>query len=355
MFTLADHIDIIKQDTAKELLSDDAFSSVREFAGLFPYDLSRGMGFESHLSLNKAYVDLLFCVDKGSTGAFILAGEKAVSVSAVLTDLAPWKNIRKFCVEWNKKESIFNKYIDNIWLEFDYDGAQLSKIPKLFFQISNSQRPDDKKKYEQFLTEILEGLSKIFYNGPVPLPLKEKLNKCILSLPPNIYFGHLGLFLSDDFHTLRLVVGKFLLNEMLDWLNKIDYVGNFNTFYRSLNKIFQNFDLHVYNVLIDKSGSVLSNVGIECYFNKYKQPAEEPRWKENLMWLADKGICLPGKVNGLLEFSGRKGISGLFDLYYFHLLNHLKFYTNNNSEISVKGYFGTLFCEADSLKKRVNS
>ncbi len=49
MYTLAEHIDIIKQDTAKELLSDDAFSAVREFAGLFPYDLSRNMGFESNM------------------------------------------------------------------------------------------------------------------------------------------------------------------------------------------------------------------------------------------------------------------------------------------------------------------
>ncbi|MCP3925991.1 MAG: hypothetical protein GY714_25800, partial [Desulfobacterales bacterium] len=349
MFTLADHIDIIKQDTAKELLSDDAFSTIREFAGLFPYDLSRDIGFESHLSLNKAFVDLLFCVEKGSNGAFILAGEKAVSVSAVLTDLAPWKNIRKFCEVWNKKESIFNKYIDVIWLEFDYDGAQLSKIPRLFFQISIGQCPDDKKKDEQFLIEILEDISKIFYNGPVPLPLKEKLNKCILSLPPNGEIWHLGLLLTDDFHILRLIVVKFLLNEMLDWLNRIDYIGNFNNFYRSFNKIFQNFDYHDYNVYIDKSGSVLSNVGIEYNFNKYKQPAEEPGWEENMMWLADKGICLPGKINGLLEFSGRKRISGFFDLYYLNYVNHIKLSTNNKSEIIVKGYFGTLIREADSL------
>ncbi len=184
IYTLADHIDAIKQDTAKELLSDDTFSKVREFAGLFPYDLNRSTGFETHLSLDKMFVDQQFYVKKGSNGSLILAGEKAVSVSAVLTELAPWKNIRKFCLEWNRNESIFNKYIDDTWLKFDYDGTQLLKIPKLFFQISNGQRPDDKKKYEQFLIEILEGLSKIFYNGPVPLQLKEKLNKCILSLPP---------------------------------------------------------------------------------------------------------------------------------------------------------------------------
>ncbi len=66
MFTLADHIDIIKQDTAKELLSDDAFSAVRELAGLFPYDLSRNILFESHLSLSNAFVDLSISVRKGS-------------------------------------------------------------------------------------------------------------------------------------------------------------------------------------------------------------------------------------------------------------------------------------------------
>ncbi len=73
------------------------------------------------------------------------------------------------------------------------------------------------------------------------------------------------------------------------------------------------------------------------------------------MWLADKGICLPGKANGLLEFSGQKRISGLFDLYYLHYVNHIKLCTNNISEIIVKGYFGTYIREADSLKKRVNS
>ncbi len=67
-----------------------------------------------------------------------------------------------------------------------------------------------------------------------------------------------------------------------------------------------------------------------------------------------QGICLPSKVNGLLEFSGRKRISGLFDLYYFHCVNHLKFFSINNSEISVKGYLATIIRGADSIRKNLN-
>lgn len=340
LLSLADHIGVVENDISNHLLSGKNRDLILDFARHFPYDLTRDFGFESHLSSKKPFTDLLFSVSKESDGALILAGAKDYDVSQSLMCLTQWASIRNFCKKWITPGTLFNKYIELIWLEFDHTGKNFSPLPKLFFQIANKEIPTE-HGYFSFLVELVEALALQFYGNSIPGKLKELLYKSISTLPDGGEIYHFGLLLTPEFESLRIVTVKFQMPAFINWLEKIGWDGDAKELESLSNEIFNKFDYTVYDIDIHKSGKILPKVGIECYFTNFRQPVIEPRWKKNMDWLVSMGWCEKDKIEGFVAFSGKRRASHFYSLNYLHSVNHIKITVNGSSDVKVKGYFGT--------------
>jgi len=340
LLSLADHIEVVCSDISDQLLSSKNLQTLLEFAKQFPYDITRDFGFESHLSVDEPFIDLLFCVTKESEGARILAGGREIALPFSLQEIISWKNIQRFCKNWLTTGTLFNKYIDLIWLEFDFKDSGFDRIPKMFFQIANQKRPEG-EKYEAFLIKILEALAQEFYGTEVPDRLRTSFRNCVINLPEQGEIYHFGLLLKPKLDILRLVALNFQMASLRKWLESLYWRGNYTNLEELIKTFFCRFDYTVYDVDLDLNGEVLSKIGIECYFSDFRQPVKEPGWKENMDWISAEGWALVDKKDGFLDFSGQYKVSHFYRLNYLNSVNHIKVNIGKSPDIMLKGYFGT--------------
>ena len=339
MLTLADHIEVVEDDFPPSLVSEYNIGQVKHFALQFPYDITRDVGFESHLTESYGWVDFLFSVTKQSLGAKILAGEFSFAgvPAATLALQYEWGKIQRFAREWITPGSFFNDYINTIWFEFDHGVDSLSEIPKMFLGISQSQEQSSLNRVS-FASDLLDNLSRVFLENPINNDLRQKITRCIALLPEKSRLYHFGFYLSTKLIAVRLVLVNIEFPSLIKYLQAINWTGDIDRLQTTLSEIKDRFDYFVFN--LDVGSEIYPNLGIECYLNNMTQPADDARWESNLNWMVSKGWCLPGKKDGLLKYSGMHEVEHFYKLNYLNSVNHFKIVFKNTEVAAVKAYFG---------------
>ncbi len=338
MLTLADHIEVVENDFHPSLLSKDNIGQVKHFALQFPYDITRDVGFESHLAESHGWVDFLFSVTKRSSGAKILAGEfPFTGVSATPALQYAWGKIQRFSSEWITPGSFFNNCIDTIWFEFDHGVDSLSEIPKMFLGIAQSQEQISLNRVS-FASDLLYNFSRVLSENPINIDLRQKITQCITLLPEKARLYHFGFYLSTKLIAVRLVLVNIEFPSLIQYLQAINWTGDISRLQTTLGEIKDRFDYFVFN--LDVGSEIYPNLGIECYLNNMTQPSDDARWESNLNWMVSKGWCLPGKKDGLLQYSGMHKVEHFYKLNYLNSVNHVKIVFKNAEVAAVKAYFG---------------
>ena len=340
-----DHFNIISPILQPGLVNEDCAGNLAQLCSLFPYDITQDFGFESRLGDPRAICDFFLQIRKGTPGALMLAGKSQVSnLSGQLLEDPFWQRLVGLFQVWTDAEHVLSQSVEVFWLEFDYQDSGYNLIPNLFFRIAEGSGEDRNIQWE-LRRRVLDEIYRILFDIPFPSDLSENLKICIDALPEKGGLYQIGFMIPRKTEAIRLVLVKIGLDEIENYLNKIDWPGEMETVRNLACTYSSKFDYFVLNINIGKT--ILPYLSFEMYFQNMYQPQFGPRWGEVMDFLESEQLLTSQKRASLVRFCGKITSNSLFLTRYFNGINHLKLVYKKNLPIECKGYFGTMIRPVD--------
>jgi hypothetical protein len=292
-----------------QLISPSAFSDIDGVARVLPATLAYNtFGFECRLAEMAPRADFVVLAG-ASCGRESLAGLHPTStLPARLMSDPIWRRVTDFAAQWADPSSPLYRAVDNVWLEFDVDGAPpVIPIPSVFFGPQPSgQEGASGVVYEPNLDEYITTIETVIglLSGSELAPrVLETLSDCLRALSSVEHVFQVGLMLSRGADAVRLCIKNLRSVEgIVEYLSGVgwpcseaDVVGVFEPIASLVDYVC----LH-----IDVGETVHRKIGLECYFDGIKQPRTEPRWDLFLDSLVRDGLCTADKRDALLSYPG---------------------------------------------------
>jgi hypothetical protein len=297
---------VVEPYVSSQLISLEHFSHIGKNAAIIPSAVTSFFGFECRLAESIPKADFLLCTTVAGGGRDILAGyNSAINLPEDIMANTVWKRIRDFSLCWANPESLLYEKADNIWLEFDVDGASPEvPIPSFFFgpkgiQSRYSSTPKfevNADSYEWVTTKALN----ILLGRPIPLQVERNLFNCFNLLPTGAQVFQMGVMLARRSDTVRICVRGISTAQILEYLSCIGWAGEVSevkAVVSQLSSFVERIDLD-----LDIGEVVFPKIGMECYFNI--QPPVAPKLRQFLDYLVETGLCLPDKRDALLTYPG---------------------------------------------------
>lgn len=291
-----------------QLISPSAFSDIDGVARVLPATLAYNtFGFECRLAEMAPRAD--FSVLAGaSCGRESLAGLHPTSTlpARLMTDPI-WRRVADFAVQWADPSSPLYRAVDNVWLEFDVDGAPpVIPIPSVFLAPRPSGQEGAKGvAYEPdldgYITTIETVIQLLSGNELAPRKL-ETLSDCFRALSSVEHVFQVGLMLSRGAEAVRLCINLRSVEGIVEYLAGVGWPCSEADVLGVLEPIASLVDYVCLD--IDVGETVHHKIGLECYFDGIKQPRTEPRWGVFLDSLVRDGLCTADKRDALLSYPG---------------------------------------------------
>jgi hypothetical protein len=291
-----------------QLISPSAFSDIDSVARVLPATLAYNtFGFECRLAEMAPRAD--FSVLAGaSCGRESLAGLHPTSTlpARLMTDPI-WRRVADFAVQWADPSSPLYRAVDNVWLEFDVDGAPpVIPIPSVFLAPRPSGQEGAKGvAYEPdldgYITTIETVIQLLSGNELAPRKL-ETLSDCFRALSSVEHVFQVGLMLSRGAEAVRLCINLRSVEGIVEYLAGVGWPCSEADVLGVLEPIASLVDYVCLD--IDVGETVHHKIGLECYFDGIKQPRTEPRWGVFLDSLVRDGLCTADKRDALLSYPG---------------------------------------------------
>jgi hypothetical protein len=343
--TFLDHLNVVTPNLQHGLLDEACAVHLAELCSLLPYNIAQDFGFETRLGNPEPVCDFCLQIRKGSTGALMLAGKSRVSnLSDQLLNDPFWQRVSKLFQAWTDAEHILSQYIEVVWLEFDHHGSGYCMTPNLFFGVAESNR-DDRNVQWVSVKRVLDEVYTILFDIPFPSDLADNLRVCIKALPERGGLYQIGFMIPRKTEAIRLILVRIGVDEIENYLDKIDWPGEMETVKNMVSIYSTKFDYFVYNINIGKT--ILPYLSIEMYFQNMYQPQFGPRWGEVMDLLESEQLLTTDKRATLIRFCGKRTSDGLFPVRYFNGINHFKIVYKKNTPIECKGYFGKMIRNVD--------
>lgn len=306
-----------------ELISAENLAEVGGIARVLPNTVTSFFGFECRLGETTPRADFLLSVLPEPGGA-ILAGTSSLGGLPDGIDRHPiWSRLRAFCGRWTTPGSSLHDRVENIWLEFDVEGAPPPvPAPSVFFgprggigpPLHDAIVPSDEALYS-WLTR--EGLASLL-GRMVPPHVERGIFDCLDALPAGARVFQVGAMLARPSDAVRLCIANMSPHQIEAYLHGIRWSGSADHL-RSLLAFLGAFaDFFVLD--IDVEETVRPKIGLECYSAGFRQPAQEPRWEGLLDALVERGLCVPAKREALLTWPGFERAETSPDLWPGNLL-----------------------------------
>jgi hypothetical protein len=340
-----DHFNVVSPMLQPGLADEVCARNLCKLCSLFPYDITQDFGFESRLGDPNANCDFFLQIRKGTPGALMLAGKSSISnLSGQLLEDPFWQRIVRLFQVWADSEHIIAQSIEVFWLEFDYQDTGYNLTPNLFFRITES-RGEDRNMQWELRRRVLDEIYTILFDIPFPSDLANNLKVCIDALPESGELYQIGFMIPRKTEAIRLVLVRIGLDEIENYLNKINWPGEMEIVKNLASTYSSEFDYFVININIGKT--ILPYLSFEMYFQNMYQPQFGPKWGEAMDFLESQQLLTADKRTALVRFCGKIISNGLFPVRYFNGINHLKLVYKRNSPIECKGYFGTMIRNVD--------
>lgn len=320
----------------KDLISSTMLSSLKDFAQALPKTQSGVL--ECRLNNNQENVDYQICV------------EPHINIQPYAFDETFYLYLKSFYRSWHSQNSILNKQVKNIWLEFDTKNTHyFNKVPCLFTHLYKSFRKNPLPIAQAFLSHF-----KYFSEAQCLLYVEQ----CINLLPADLNFVYLGYLCSRPNPALRIGLYGNSLRELIDYLGAIGWQEHDSRNQVEILKLFSPITTYLtyFMLSFDFHTAIFPRVGLECYLSPNSYDYLD--WQPALDYLVSSHLCSPQKREALLKWHQPslaqkmlpKGSSSLFSQSintYFstssicrHALNHIKLVYNPFESIEAKAYLG---------------
>jgi hypothetical protein len=286
------------------LISPSAFSDIGSVAGVLPSTLAYNtFGFECRLGDELPRADFLVLA-RSSCGRDSLAGLHPTSTLPARLMADPvWRRLRDFAACWAESSSPLHDAVDNIWLEFDIDGPVPDlPIPSIFFGLLTNFEPYAGETIADRHQASTETAIRLLSGGELQPRLLETLSHCFHALSPEEQVFQVGLMLSRGAGAVRLCIRLHSVERIVEYLSGVGWSGDEASLRGVLDPLARSVDRVLLN--IDAGETVGAKIGLECYFDRNRQPGREPRWGAFLDSLVLQGVCTPDKREAILAYSG---------------------------------------------------
>jgi hypothetical protein len=287
------------------LISLSAFSNINSVASVLPATLAHNMFFfECRLGERAPRADFLVLA-KVSCGRSSLAGLHPTSTLPVrlMTDTV-WRRVEDFAVCWADPSSPLYHAVDNVWLEFDVDGPPPDvPVPSIFFAPQSNGQMDDIEVAGDPNAEgrlaTVERTIRLLAGGEPPPPMLEG---CFRALSSDEKIFQVGLMLSRGEDAVRLCIRLRSVERIMEYLTVVGWPGDEADLRGVLEPLARSVDRVA--LAIDVGDAVRPKIGLECRFDRNRQPRREPRWGAFLNSLVLNGLCTSDKREALLAYPG---------------------------------------------------
>ncbi|MER2492655.1 hypothetical protein [Catenovulum sediminis] len=336
------------------LVNKDAKVVLDALCQNIPWSLSNFWGLEIRLDDNNACSDILFEIKKDASVLPLLVESSNKSLIGNLIEHSNiWRGISQLAKSCMAEGHCFNRYIRNIWLEFDCAGV-LAPQDKSFSNILHNPcvfiGPIENKLNVEQEMQLIAEFHKVF-DVPFLAQKQACLEKMIRCLPSQAKIFQVGLMLARPTRDLRFCISHLSKNDIFDWLTSVKWTGDYLKLKSLLSKLPSKLRMLSLGVNITETG-ISPRIGLECYMD-WDKPMEQD-WSMLFELIEDQHVCKEAKREGCLDFvgfspylnnklKGRKFYHGLFTS-----IHHIKLSINENALIDgAKGYLACYRPELD--------
>lgn len=324
---LSADLNLLRETIPPGLLSDEGYSRLAAVADLLPAALTNFWGLESRLHEMSPLTDILLEIKRNTPGHRLLVGQCASGLDQLYRMYPLWRQIRSFAAQWVQDQSLLNKHILNLWLEFDTEkpvsleaAIELIGLPSVFLGFRSA---------DQTLGELRELLSQTGDFLQIPGEVLENVVSFIGSIPPPGQLFQLGSMLGRHCRDIRLCINK--LNPVLipDWLKDMGWQGHAQALKAFLDMLTPIVRTMAVDLNLTETG-ISEKIGIECYLDWDRN--DTGTWSSFLDRVSEYVHIHPSKRSGLLRYPGevllpvsrRKEASDTLSLLLFKMIHHVK-------------------------------
>jgi hypothetical protein len=314
-----------------DLISPDHLTHLQTIAGHLPGTLTNYFGFECRLGEAAPLADILFCVRQMMHQPTVLAGLLPGIPEQWAQQEPVWQQVRDFGQQWASPTSLLIRKVQDIWLEFDVAGPPPPiPVPSLFFgsKVIHAGFPPEAHRW------ISQDAVRLLTGQPLTGPLQHALLDCITALPDRALLFQMGAMLSREPVFVRVCVSRLTPATMPSYLEAVGWTGEWlrlTSLIDELTPFTESFSLDL-DLLEGKIGP---KIGLECGLQKDSNAAE---WTPFLDYLVARGLCLPGKRDGLLHYlAAGNGADGIE-----RGLHHVKVVLQAGKPLQAKAYLSVV-------------
>jgi len=294
------HLLSLQPHVPERLISTQNFKEMKKIAEYFTGGMTSFFGFESKLGNLTPESDYMFAISsKKGERESIKKYLQSKNIPEEFKEKQEWQRVSKLVKCWGEKESEIYEKILGIWFEFDViDSTNETPVPSIFLHTVSIKNKD-----LQNINWLTEKTLPALMGQNIPEKLEKNLLNCIKNLPEKASLFNIGIMLSRPTYGIRAVVKRLRPNKIIPYLEKLGWEDKNDELKNLINELENEATRLVLSFDILQDG-VGPKIGIECGFypKKHDEYAPEPRWKNLLEYLVEKGLCLDHKKDALLDF-----------------------------------------------------
>jgi len=336
---LSADLNLVYSTMPSGLLNQEGYSRLSALLDMLPAALTNFWGLECRLNEQAPLADMLLEIKRGTPGHKLLAGHSSSAVDDLCRDYPIWRETRSFAQQWLCAETLINRHVLNLWLEFDTekalscdDAIGLIGQPSVFLGFSSAQLPMDELR--ELLNEAASFLK-------ISKDTQEKIVSLIKSIPPTGQLFQLGSMLGRPGKDTRLCFNKLSPGLIPQWLSNSGWHGNTQVLTETLGMLDPLVRALAIDLNLTETG-ISDKIGIECYVDWSERNTD--LWAYLLDRLKEYIHIHPSKHSGLLLYPAelslpisRRKDSGL-NLLLFKMLHHIKLGFHGNTLSDAKAY-----------------
>jgi len=255
-------------------------------------------------------------------------------------DHFPLENILNWFATSNPKNHFLLDQVQGLWLNFDLSTGMELQVPWSYIVFRNSGLGLEFD--EVLLQKTVESMSFEF-----DAPTMGFMKRSILNLPSNAYLLGLALPTSRNAHAYRLVIYGMNFNQLVEYLERIQWAGQVANLCEKLESLGNQCDQ--IGLLLDFSpGGMKSKIGIELLIDQQNADSHSRNLLDGILEL---GIGDKVKINALKRWldsncdptweaaeMSNKPMNKLSPVRQW--INHFKIVFNPGTGLSAKCYLG---------------
>lgn len=325
--SLTEDLNRVFKGMPAELINQEGYLRLAAITKVLPAKLSDFWGLECRLNTDEPLADILFEIKNNTYGQKLLSGSIPSSLDSLCEEYKVWRDIRTFAIHWAQEQSILNKHILNLWLEFDTEqltsheyAKELLQKPSVFIGLRS------KELSKEDCAEILQRTNLLLH---IPKFLLEGIQLFMNQIPLQGQLFQLGSMLGRPGRDIRVCVNQLRFDVVPGWLSDIGWMGDVKGLSEFLNRLSPFLRAFAIDLNLTQNGPS-KKIGIECYIDW--EDTNIDQWALFINTIEEFVACSSSKRKGLLKYPGsillparsRKTVDNNLCFSLFKSIHHIK-------------------------------